>query len=290
MTAESPPTGASLTLTGIRRHPIKSCRAEMLTSAVVEPWGLAGDRRWMLVDDQGTTVTARKFAHLLLVTPFLVDEGLLLTAPRMDSLSIPVPDGTDLIKVNVWGEPFDASPAAAVASSWFSAVVKRPVTLVYLDDPTRRPTNPERSYDTDRVSFADGYPLLLATEESLAALNGWIAEGPRAADGPLPMGRFRPNLVVSGASAWDEDAWRRIRIGSSTFRSVKACDRCAMTLVNPSTAQKTKEPLFSLARHRQWDHKTWFAVNLIPDEPGGELHVGDRLDILEQVEDHEPQR
>ena len=138
---------------------------------------------------------------------------------------------------------------------------------MYLDDPTRRPTNPAYSLDGDRVSFADGYPLLLTSEESLDALNDWIAEGPRAAEGPVPMRRFRPSVVVSGAPAWAEDGWRRLRIGPVTFRAVKGCDRCVLTTVDPDTAAKGHEPLFALARHRRWDGKIWFGVNLIPDAP-----------------------
>lgn len=195
-----------------------------------------------------------------------------------------------MVDVNVWGDPFQAAPAADEASIWFRKVTGRNVRLVYLDDPTRRPTSPERSHDGDVVSFADGFPILLATEESLAVLNDLIAQGPRAADGPLPMTRFRPNLVVAGAPAWTEDAWRRVRIGGTTFRAVKACDRCALTMVDPETAMKTKEPMYTLARHCQWDHKTWFAINLIPDNTGGTLRVGDEVEVLEQSDDPTPQR
>ncbi len=279
-----------VTLTGIRRYPVKSCRGEVLQSAVVEPWGLAGDRRWMLVDETGLVVTARRYPRLLLVTPALTDDGLLLSAPGLDSLSVLTPAGETLVSVDVWGTPFDASPAPEEASAWFSRVTGRSVRLVFLDDPTRRRTDPLRSQEGDRVSFADAYPMLLATEESLAALNTWVAAGPRAFEGPVEMTRFRPNLVVSGAPAWAEDTWRRVRIGDTTFRAVKACDRCAVTLIDPSSVAKSKEPLLSLARHRQWDHKTWFAVNLIPDLPGGTVRVGDELQVLGQVPGDEPQR
>ena len=104
------------------------------------------------------------------------------------------------------------------------------------------------------------------------------------------MKRFRPNLVVSGADAWAEDSWRRVRIGETTFRCVKACDRCVMTLMDPDTAVKTKEPLLSLSQHRKWDRKVWFAVNLIPDNPGETLRLGDGVEVLEQAADPEPQR
>lgn len=277
-------------LTGITRYPVKSCRGEAVDAADVQPWGLDGDRRWMLVDESGTTLTGRQAPRLVLVVPRFTDGGLLLSSPDLDPLLVPRPDGGTLVDVNVWGDSFAASLASEEASAWFRKVTELNVRLVYLDDPTRRPTNPDHSRQGDVVSFADGYPLLLASEESLAALNGWVADGPRAGDGPLPMGRFRPNLVVAGGPAWDEDAWRRVRIGDVTFRAVKACDRCAFTMVDPETALKTKEPLVSLAQHRRWDGKTWFAVNLIPDHPGGQLHLGDLLEVLERSDDPTPQR
>jgi uncharacterized protein YcbX len=167
--------------------------------------------------------------------------------------------------VQVWKYALTAAPAAEAAHDWFSAVVGRSVRLMFLDDPTRRSVSPQFGRPDDVVSFADGYPLLLTTEESLAALNDLIAAGPRPDEGPLPMARFRPNVVVSGAPAWAEDGWSQVRIGSATFRAVKACDRCVFTTVDPDTGVKGREPLITLARHRRWDGKIWFGMNLIPD-------------------------
>lgn len=291
MTATPPDAAAApIVLTGITRYPVKSCRGEALEAAYVEPWGLAGDRRWMLVDTEGVTLTARESAPLVLVVAEITERGLLLTAPGMDELAVATPAGGSLVPVNVWGTSFDAALAAPEAHAWFSEVAGRPARLVFLDDPTRRPIDPARSRPGEVVSFADGYPMLLASESSLAELNGWIAEGARAGDGPLPMARFRPNLVVGGAPAWAEDRWRRVRIGTTTFRAVKACERCVLTLIDPETAGKTKEPLYSLARHRKWDHKTWFAVNLIADNPGGSLRLGDPVEVLEEAVETDPQR
>jgi uncharacterized protein YcbX len=100
------------------------------------------------------------------------------------------------------------------------------------------------------------------------------------------MTRFRPNVVVRGAPAWAEDGWRRIRIGDVTFRVVKGCDRCVLTMIDPETLAKTKEPIATLARHRRWDGATWFAMNVIPDAPaaGATLRVGDPVEILEEVD------
>jgi uncharacterized protein len=280
----------AITLTGLHRYPIKSCRGHALGQAVVEPWGLAGDRRWMLVDDEGLVVTARKYPQLVLVTAGLDANGLLVQAPDADPLLVATPEGRALTHVRVSSSQVTAAAASEQAHAWFSRVLGEPVRLVYLDDPTRRRPNPAYSREEDRVSFADGYPLLLATEESLAALNGLIAEGPFAREGPVSMRRFRPNLVVAGAPAWAEDGWRLLRIGAVSFRAVKACDRCVFTTIDPDTARKGKEPLTTLARRRRWDGKVWFAINLIPDSPGVALRLGDRIEVVEQVRTDEPLR
>ncbi len=273
----------SLQLTDIWRYPVKSCRGERLSAAAVEPWGLAGDRRWMVVDVDGAPVTAREYPLMVLVTPRLGSGLITLSSPGLPDLSVPVPSGEDLVPVSVWESDLTAAPAGDEAATWLTKVIGEPVRLVYLDDPTRRPTNPAYSDAGDRVSFADGYPLLLTSEESLDAVNGWIAEGTKAAEGPIPMGRFRPSVVVAGAPAWAEDGWRRLRIGPVTFRAVKGCDRCVMTTVDPDTAAKGHEPLFALARHRRWDNKVWFGVNLIPETLGGDavIRPGDPVEILD---------
>lgn len=271
-------------LADVWRYPVKSCRGERLREAAVEPWGLAGDRRWMIVDADGGFVTGRDCPSLVLVTPSLEADGIRLTFPGLPDLEVPVPSaGPGLVPVKVWGSELDAALAGDEASQWLGKVVGEPVRLVYLDDPTRRPANPNYSQAGDRVSFADGYPLLLTSTESLAAINEWVAEGPHADEGPLPMTRFRPNVVVTGAAAWAEDGWRRVRIGDVVFRVPKGCGRCVFTTVDPETAVKGKEPLATLARHRRWDGNVWFGINLIPDQPrpGDVIRVGDPVEILE---------
>lgn len=277
------------TVAALYRYPIKSCRGEAVSSAVVDPWGLAGDRRWMAVDEAGEAVTAREHPRLLLVRPELVDGGVRLSGPDANELTVAVPGGPQ-IQVTVFGTPVPATPADPAAHAWFSKVVGEPVRLVFQDDPTSRVTNPAFTTAADRVSLADGYPLLLATEESLAALNDLIAAGPLAAEGPLPMTRFRPNVVVRGASAWAEDHWRRVRIGAATFRAVKGCDRCVMTTVDPQTAATGKEPIATLARHRKWDGRTWFAMNLVPDVAGVSIATGDEVQILAAEQSDGPPR
>lgn len=263
-------------LTRIRRYPVKSCRGEDLRTCRVEPWGLAGDRRWMLVDDAGDSVTARTVPSLLAVHPELTADGLTCTAPGMDQLVVGAPTAP-LADVAVHGKPVRAAVASDDAGAWFSKVVGSPVRLVHLDDPTRRVPNQQYAAPGDRVSLADSFPLLLTTEESLAALNDLV-------DGEaLSMLRFRPNVVVRGTEAWAEDGWRRVRIGAVNFRMVKGCDRCVLTTIDPDTLVGGKEPIATLARHRRWDGKTWFGVNLVPDSPAADIRVGDPVEVLEAV-------
>ncbi|HEX3337429.1 MAG TPA: MOSC N-terminal beta barrel domain-containing protein [Jatrophihabitans sp.] len=274
----------ALSLTAINRYPVKSCRGEGVRSATVEPWGLAGDRRWMLVDDDGILISAREHPRLLLVVPRLRnDGGLAFTSPDAPDLAVEPPRPDSLVPVRLWSSELVAAAASAQAHAWFSKIIGGPARLVHLDDPTRRRPNPDFAEPTDYVSLADGYPVLLTSAGSLAALNDLIASGPRADEGPLPMTRFRPNLVVDGAAAWAEDGWRRIRVGDAVFRAAKGCDRCVLTMIDPDTALKTKEPIATLARHRRWDGETWFGMNLIPDTPGVEIAVGDEIQILESV-------
>ncbi len=272
------------TLQAINRFPVKSCRGEAMNSAVVERQGLAGDRRWMLVDSDGMVITAREYAQLVLVVPELhADDSLDVVAPDLPPLHVATPIDAQRVPVHVWAAEVVASLADDAAHAWFSDVIGRPARLVYLDDPDRRRVNPKRSRPDDRVSLADGYPLHVITTASLDALNDLILAGPRAEEGPLPAIRFRPNLVVDGTDAWAEDGWRRVRIGEAYFRSVKGCDRCVLTLVDPVTARRGKEPIATLARHRRWDGATWFGMDLIPDNPGASVHVGDEVEILAAV-------
>jgi len=244
----------------------------------------------MLVDDEDRVVTAREYPQLVLVTPEFDVDGLLVRAPGVDPLLVGTPDASVVTDVRVFSSELAAAPASEEAHAWFSKVVGKPVRLVYLTDPAQRRPNAAYSREQDRVSFADGYPMLLATEGSLAALNDLIAAGLRPEEGPVSMTRFRPNLVVAGAPAWDEDGWRVLRIGAASFRVVKACDRCVFTTIDPETARKGKEPLATLVRHRRWDSKVWFAINLIPDSPGATVHVGDRVEVVEQVQANGPLR
>lgn len=248
----------------------------------MEPWGLAGDRRWMLADAAGRCVTQREQPRLALArAESSPGGGLLLAAPGMPVLEVAVPRRSATVPVHIWGDKVEAVPAGDAAAAWFGVYLGMEVILVHLDDPAhRRPIDPEYARPGETVSFADGFPLLVTTEASLAALNGLIAAGDLPEEGPLPMDRFRPNAVLSGTEAWAEDAWVRIRIGEVEFRVVKPCGRCVVTTTDQGTAARGREPLRTLARHRRFGGRLVFGQNLVPVRPGT-LRVGDALTVME---------
>ncbi|MGW1749516.1 MOSC domain-containing protein [Streptomyces sp. NPDC002092] len=269
-------------LQSIHVHPVKAFRGLAPREAVVEPWGLAGDRRWVLIDDGGKVVTQRQQPRLALAAAELLPGGgVRLSAPGMDPLTVPVPRAVGTVPVEIFGDKVEGVPAAeAAAHAWCSAYLGIGARLVHMDDPaTRRPLDPEYAQPGETVSFADGYPLLLTTVASLEALNSLIAQGARSAEGPLPMNRFRPNVVVAGTAAWAEDDWSRIAIGEVTFRVAKICGRCVVTTTDQNSAVQGKEPLATLGRHRRIDGKLAFGQNLVPLSPGT-IRVGDPVTVL----------
>ncbi|MGA5555340.1 MOSC domain-containing protein [Streptomyces lavendulocolor] len=262
-------------------RPVKSLGGPSPVEAAVEPWGLAGDRRWMLIDATGTVVTQRQHARLALAHAEPArDGGVRLSAPGMEPLTVAVPEPSATVTAEIFAKKVEAVPAGAAADDWFTAYLGDGVRLVHLDDPARRrPVDPKYARPGETVNFADGYPVLVTTLASLDALNSLIARGDHPDEGPLPMDRFRPTVVVGGTAPWDEDRWTRLAIGEVTFRVVKPCARCVVTTNDQRTARRGKEPLRTLARHRLIGQKMIFGQNLIPERTGT-LRVGDPVEIL----------
>jgi uncharacterized protein YcbX len=177
-------------LASVHIYPLKGCRAVDLDHAVVEPWGLAGDRRWLLVDADCQFITQREHPALArLVVGYGAGADIAVSCDGYPPLRVAAPGGCpELLKVTVWRSTVLAAAAGPEADAWFSAYLGQPVRLVWLDDPTRRGVNPEYGQEGDVVSFADGYPLLLTTTGSLDQLGRWLTE---AGDQPVPMNRFR---------------------------------------------------------------------------------------------------
>jgi len=279
-------------VTAIYTYPVKGCHRMERETARVEPWGLDGDRRWLIVDEHGIGLTQRQ--HRILVTLRAVSRpgGLTLDAPGLAPLDLAEPTTGEEIQVRVFrGRP--PSPVRAAgpeADRWLTRLLGRPVRLVWLGDPARNlvPWSVPDGSGAE-VSFADGTPLLLATTASLDALNGWLRES-GSPEGPLPMSRFRPNLVVSGVAPWAEGEWvgRRIRIGGAVFHGAAECGRCLVSTIDQETGERGREPLWMLAARRNIGRKLLFGLQMtVRSEPGAPsaeprtVSVGDAVEVLD---------
>ncbi|GAA0583544.1 MOSC domain-containing protein [Streptomyces crystallinus] len=262
-------------------YPVKSVGGYRLDEVPVEPWGPLGDRRWMVVDAAGKAVTQRERARLALAAARALPDGSVrLSAPGREDLTVAVPEPIGPVAVTLFGKKVEAIAADEAAHAWFSEHLGAEVRLVHLDDPaTRRPIDPDFALPGETVSFADGFPLLIATTASLDALNALIAQGDRPHEGPLPMNRFRPNVVIDGTEAWAEDHWSRIAVGDVVFRVAKPCGRCVITTTDQASAERGREPLRTLGRHRRFGTKLVFGQNVVPESPGV-IRTGDPLRVL----------
>ncbi|WP_250293710.1 MOSC domain-containing protein [Streptomyces atroolivaceus] len=268
-------------LSAVYIHPVKSLAARAADEAAVEPWGLDGDRRWMLIDHESRVVTQRQQPCMAQLSADPVPGGgLAVSAPGAPSLTVEAPDPARTVVAELHRSKVEVAVAAGAAHAWFSARLGAEVRLVHLDAPShRRPVDPEFGRPGETVSLADGFPLLLTASASLDALNSWVARGDHPDEGPLPMNRFRPNVVVDGTEPWAEDGWRRIAIGEVAFRVVKPCGRCVITTTDQRTAERGKEPLHTLARHRRDGKHLLFGQNMIP-ESTGVIRAGDPVRVL----------
>jgi uncharacterized protein YcbX len=268
-------------VTALSTYPVKGCHRIDHDVARVEPWGLAGDRRWILIDADGVGITQRDDARLTQLRVRTRPGGLVLSAPGLPDLDIDEPaDGPkEFVRVFTSQAP---APARLAESEWSSAFLGRPARLAWQADPGGRNIGGDAA-DGEPVSLADGYPMLLANEASLAALNDWLVE---AGEEPVPMTRFRPNLVVGGAAPWAEDDWSaagaRLRVGEVVLQAAAGCPRCLVTTIDQETGEKGKQPLRILGRHRRFADGLLFAINIVP-APGatGSLRVGDPVTVLD---------
>jgi uncharacterized protein YcbX len=261
-------------LSAIHLYPVKGIRGEAPPRAALEPAGLRHDRRWMIVDDQGKFISQRSHPGLALISGNFDGTRLALAAPGRDPLEVEIPDGDRRVGVTVWRDHLDAAAADSHADRWLSDYIDYPCQLAYMDEACLRPISSSGGRPGEAVSFADGYPCLLISAASLADLNTRLAD-------PLPMDRFRPNLVVSGCGAFDEDSWRKIAIGQTVFRFAGLCPRCSVTTVDQASGlRSSEEPLATLATYRQRENGVVFGVNLVP-ELTGEIALGDQVTVLE---------
>lgn len=267
-----------LRLSALYRYPLKSGKAETLQQIDLDKLGLAGDRRWMLVDEaSGRFLTQRAVAKMSQLSALWNSAGgLTLSSPGHATLDVPLPgNDAELRGVTIWGDTLRVPDAGDAAAAWVSEFIGKPTRLVQMPLARARTTEAGFGNDDDQVAFADGYPLLLIGQGSLDDLSRQVGR-------PMEMLRFRPNLVIEGADAFAEDGWKRLRIGDVEFRVVKACSRCILTTIDPATGERSadREPFATLDAYRKTENGAMFGQNLVNDGVG-RLEVGMPVTILE---------
>ncbi|HEY9712571.1 MAG TPA: MOSC N-terminal beta barrel domain-containing protein [Chroococcales cyanobacterium] len=276
-------------VTALNIYPIKSCAGTALNSARIGLKGIIYDRNWMLVDDMGDALTQREVPQLCLVKPSLSETGenieIRLNADGMKELQITESknggnsgydsdyDEAEELEVTLFGHHLQAQEVSPSASKWFSSFLNRKARLVRMaPDYTRQVDQNYALRETDQTGFADEFPLLLISQESLNELNNRLDEA-------LPMNRFRPNIVVQGCEAFEEDDWKTIRIADVTFDVVKPCARCTITTTNQATGERGVEPLRTLAQFRKQEGGVMFGQNLV-QQGEGRINVTDAVEII----------
>ncbi len=263
-------------LTEINIYPVKSLAGISLHSSEVTDRGLKYDRRWMVVDKHGKFLTQRTHPQMALISTIIKDRILTLAhkSKFITPLSFMIDKAiNDEINVVVWSDTVKALSVGKKTDEWLSAAMNMECRLVYMPEESRRLVDRRYSGKDDVVSFADAYPFLIIGEQSLNDLNSRLTE-------KVPMNRFRPNFVFGGGKAYDEDKWKKFRIGEIVFDVVKPCSRCVVTTVNQDTAEKGDEPLRTLASYRTSGNNVNFGQNLI-HEGTGAIELSDKLEILE---------
>ena len=261
-----------LRVASLHIYPVKACAAVDLEVMNLDSQGPCGDRRYMIVDDQGRFITQREEPSLALVRPTLLPLGLRLETPGRSPITIMSPHEARR-SVRVWSSELEALDAGEEASLWLTEHLGRPVHLVSMAPDVRRPIDAPHETGATSVAFADGFPLHVTHTASLRELNGRLST-------PINMNRFRANIVIDGGDAWDEDAWTELRVGSAELKLPKPCGRCKVVTVDPETGETSKEPLKTLGTYRAVPGAgVIFGQNAIHSGPAT-IEVGDLVEAI----------
>lgn len=268
-------------LSSLTIYPIKSLGGIEVETALLTRRGLQYDRRWMLVDGTGRFLSQRELPAMALLQPLIQDDQLLVKdrRDRQASLDLPLrpaPNGA-VVEVQIFDDTCLALEVSPAANRWFSQALGMECRLVYMPDHSYRLVDPNYAGPNDVVSFADGFPLLLTSQESLADLNQRLPN-------PVPMTRFRPNLVLEGSPAWAEDHWTSFGLGAAQFYHTKPCGRCQVIGIDQNSAQTGPEPLRTLGTFRRNNNKVLFGLNVCWQHQGApdgsvELRLGAALTL-----------
>ncbi|GAA4090191.1 MOSC domain-containing protein [Mucilaginibacter panaciglaebae] len=259
-----------LKVSGLYIYPIKSLGGIKVDKALVTDRGFRYDRRWMLIDNNNRFISQREHASMALLTPHITGEYLRVSASDGTSIDIALEiENQDLITVAVWDDICQAQLVGKSADDWFSKHLNIDVRLVFMPDQTLRFTDSEYTRGGQITSFSDAYPFMMIGQASLDDLN-------RRLDKPLPVNRFRPNIVFTGGVPYQEDTMDNFTINNISFNGVKLCARCNIITIDQSTAVAAKEPTKTLASYRVKNNKIYFGQNLVHNGTGI-ISVGDEM-------------
>lgn len=254
-------------------YPIKSLGGVSLSEASVTDRGFAYDRRWMLVDAEGKFLSQRQLPQMALLQTSIVEQGIVVFDKEKNT-QILVPfesQSSSDIEVVVWDDACRANTYEKYIDEYFSDMLGLVARLVYMPQESSRYVEENYAKHKEITSFSDGYPFLLIGQGSLDELNSRLAC-------PVPMNRFRPNMVFEGGASFVEDTWNDFVVADITFRCAKPCSRCVVTTIEQETALKGKEPLKTLATYRSKNNKILFGQNLL-HKGSGVVRIGDKLHI-----------
>lgn len=249
-------------------YPVKSLRGIAVPSWEIAPSGLARDRHWMLVDESGHFMTQRKTRALALFDVAIEAEGLRISRGG-ESVDIPGRASGPMLPGKVWDDEVEVQEVDPAISGWFTERLDVPCRLVQLK--SKRPLRAPGAQPSETIAFTDSNPVLVASRAAVDLLNSKLAE-------PIPMRRFRPNLVVSGSLPHAEDEWPAIEIGQVRLRATMKCRRCLVTTIDIETARTSDEPLRTLNDYRRDGRHVAFGAFFVP-ERGGRVAVGDPIEI-----------
>lgn len=272
---------SSLRLSEIWIYPIKSLAGIRLKEARLTERGLQWDRRWMLLDQEGQFMTQRQIASMALLDVHLHAHSLEVRHRQKDLPPLHIPlkpeQSGEMVQAPIWNDSSKAFLVNEESDNWFSEVLEQSCRLVFMPEDAQRSTKGKTSDRVQKVSFADEYPVLMIGQASLDELNSRLKD-------PVPMNRFRPNLVFTGGKPFEEDGWHAFTIGDTPFWAEKPCARCVVTTIDQQTGRKeSKEPLTTLAKFRSWNQKLLFGQNL-QFEGEGLLKVGDPIQVKSHKE------
>ena len=263
-----------LVVSGLYIYPVKSLGGIPVNSAEVTSRGLQHDRRMMLTDSNNCFLTQREYAQMALLQTSLASNGIIVEHKKkpIDPLFVPwQPTTRETTAVTVWDDVCDAVLYDASINDWFSKVLDISCRLVFMDDSSIRYVDRRYASNNEITSFADDYPMLLIGDASLEDLNTRL-------ETPIPMNRFRPNIVFSGGAPFQEDRLQQFSINGIGFSGVKPCARCIITTTDQENAVRSKEPLKTLATYRTRNNKILFGQNLVHSGTGT-ISVGDTINV-----------